>query len=196
MLPSDDSVPRSPKRFSKKNSLSRPGGQSSVGQSQQPAEDKARPISDLFYKKDEANDELKDDEMGIEVDIDEDDGIDSDVLPQTIVDNKKELKNQRVPSNPNRSKRGSTLERGQKAESSMDKGRPEQATPNRSSKSPDNGKSKKSNNFVLNNDKSIQFENDVSGIHDSINNESEPRASQQPANATEASSLPKGQAIP
>ena len=73
--------------------MSRPGAQSSGGQSHQPAEEKHRPISDLFYKKDEANDDMKDDEMGIDVDIDEDDGIDSDVLPQTIVDNKKELKN-------------------------------------------------------------------------------------------------------
>ena len=122
--------------------------------------------------------------MGIEVDIDEDDGIDSDVLPQTIVDNKKELKNQRVPSNPNRSKRSSTVESRQKAESSLEKGRPEPTASNKSNKSPD--RSKKSNNFILNNDKSIQFENDVSGIHDSFNKESEPRGPKQQATAADA----------
>ena len=54
----------------------------------------------MFYKKSETLNQENEDEMGI-VDIDEDDGIDSDVLPSSVISNK-ETKSNRITSNPKR----------------------------------------------------------------------------------------------
>jgi len=55
----------------------------------------------MFYKKAETINNENEDEMAI-VDIDEDDGIDSDIIPSSVISNKKESKQNRVPSNPKR----------------------------------------------------------------------------------------------
>jgi hypothetical protein len=40
------------------------------------------------------------------VDIDDDDGIDSDMIPSTVITDSKEPKSKRVPSNPKRQNQG------------------------------------------------------------------------------------------
>lgn len=54
----------------------------------------------MFYKKADTINQENEDEIGI-VDIDEDDGIDSDVLPSSCISNK-ETKTNRIQSNPKR----------------------------------------------------------------------------------------------
>lgn len=60
---------------------------------------------ELFYKKQDTIGVENEDEMAI-VDIDDDDGIDSDMIPSTVITDSKEPKSKRVPSNPKRQNQG------------------------------------------------------------------------------------------